>query len=118
MSRWYGSLQNRLMENSRSAVPEVGMGVTEFLWSDREPYEVIAVQDDRHISARRLGYKVVSGSCHDGSAEYEYFSDPDGHVVSLFKKKNGKWVQRIGRKEYGGSSWVIGFAEKYYDPSF
>jgi len=117
-SRWYGSVDNRLLENSRSADPEVGMGVTECLWSDREPYEVIAVQDERHVTIRRLGYKIVKGSSYDGSAEYEYFSNPDGAVKKLFKKKDGRWVERIGRREDSGSGWFIGFAERYYDPSF
>ena len=118
MSRWYGSVQNRILENSKSIEPEVGMGVTECMWSDREPYEVIEVTDPRHIKVRRMATKVVSGSAFDGSAEYEYFSDPNGNVASLFKKKNGRWVERIGRSECKGSGWYIGFAEKYYDPSF
>ena len=116
-SRWYGSVQNRLLENSRSAEPEVGMGATECCWSDREPYEVIEVTDSRHIKVRALKYRVVKGSTFDGSAEYEYESDPDGFVATLFKKKNGKWVRRIGRSE-DCNGWIIGFAERYYDPSF
>ena len=118
MSGWYGDVVNRILENSRSPEPEVGMGVTECLWSDREPYEVVEVTDSRHIKVRRMATKIVSGSSYDGSAEYEYSSDPNGYVVSLFKKKNGRWVERIGRSESKGSGWFLGRAEKYRDPSF
>ena len=107
MSRWYGSVQNRILENSKSIEPEVGMGVTECMWSDREPYEVIEVTDPRHIKVRRMATKVVSGSAFDGSAEYEYFSDPNGNVASLFKKKNGE-IGGVFSNEYRGRKSDLG----------
>ena len=117
MTVWYGSLTNRLMEHCKNPEPEVGMGVTELYFSDREPYEIIEVKDDRHITVRALNYKRIDDNGMSESQEYEYFSNPDGYVAHLFKTKNGKWVERIGKK-YSCNGWFIGKAEKYYDYSF
>lgn len=116
---WYGSVQNRIMERTAVVKPEVGMGVTHCGWSDRDPYEIIEVIDDRHIVVRELGYKLTDGSWQSEHQEYEYFSRPDGRVERLFKNQKGRWVRRIGARgvdNYGG--WHIGHAEKYYDPCF
>ena len=50
----YGNVINRVMEKSKTPEIVVGMGATECLWSDRHAYEVIAVQDEKHITVRRL----------------------------------------------------------------
>ena len=115
---WYGSVQNRIYERVVSPEPVVGMGCTECLWSDRHPYEVIDVKDARHCTVRELKAKVISGHVYDGSAEYEYESDPNGIVKTRFKTKNGRWVERVGRSWAGSNGWRMGYAEEYYDPSF
>lgn len=56
----YGSLQNRIMENAKT--PDeitVGMGMTEYGWSDREAYEVTQVIDQKHIYVRRLDHEAI-----------------------------------------------------------
>lgn len=114
---WYGSLQNRLGERAKSPKPEVGMGATEFYWSDREPWEIIAVKDDRHITVRTLGTKRIDSNGMSECQDYEYYSDPNGRTAELFLTNKGRWVERIGRR-YGCNTFVIGYAEKYYDYSF
>ena len=49
-TKLYGNLMNR-MEEGRQFVDEikVGDGVTEYSYSDRHPYEVIEVKDQKHI---------------------------------------------------------------------
>lgn len=119
MSRWYGSLQNRLEERTRQPMPEVGMGVTECMWSDREPYEIISVEDERHITIRRLDYKRTDNNGFSEIQEYEYSSNPEYTPIRLYKAKDGRWVRRVGKNGVDRSSgWVIGFAERYYDFSF
>ena len=111
---WYGSLQNRLMENTKTPKLEIGMGVTECLWSDRHAWEIIAIKDERHITIRRMGYK-----CLDYYAgEYELFSDPNGRVINLFKTKNNGWRQRVGKNGLGDTKFAVGHADEYRDPSF
>ena len=117
--KWYGSLNNRVMENSRGAQPEVGMGVTQCLWSDRHPWEIIAVKDERHITIRRLDAKRTDHSGFSECQEYEYTSNENNPVYELFKNKKGRWVIRIGKNGVDNSyGWYIGVAEEYYDFTF
>lgn len=111
---WYGSVNNRIMERSKSKEPEIGMGVTECLWSDRHAWEIIAIKDDRHITVRRMGHKCLDYYAGD----YEVFSDPNGVVINLFKTKTKGWRQRIGTRQLGCNGFYIGYAEEYEDPSF
>lgn len=95
--KWYGSLTNRIEESCTSPEPVVGMGVTEYCWSDRHPYEIIEVIDSRHIVVRRLDHKRID---HNGMSEcqdYEYFSNEKYPGIKLFKTKEGRWRERIGR---------------------
>lgn len=56
MSRkWYGSLNNRLEENKMFCEEiAVGTQVTEYSWSDRHPYEVVEVKDQKNVAIRRM----------------------------------------------------------------
>lgn len=114
--RWYGSLQNRVQENCRYPKPEIGMGATEMLWSDRNAYEVIEIKDDRHITVRRLKCKLVSEYFTD-CQEYEYEHDPNGITANLFLTKKGQWRERYHNRSLG-NVFALGFAEEYRDPSF
>jgi hypothetical protein len=115
--RWYGSLQNRLEENCKGLKPKVGMGATEMMWSDRNAWEIIAVKDERHITARRLKCKLVSEYFTE-CQEYKYESDPNGYTAELFLTKKGQWRQRYYGTRQLGNVFVIGYAEEYRDPSF
>lgn len=116
MMQWYGSLQNRLQENMPAIKPQLGMGATEILYTDRHAYEVIAVKDERHCTVRQYECKIKEGtSWYD--QEYDYISNPRGRVVNLFLTKKGKWVQRYPSGRYG-NTFRMGIADEYYDPSF
>jgi len=98
--------------------PEVGMGVTECFYSDREPYEVVEVMDDRHIKVRRMDYKRVDEGGFSEMQEYEYFSNENYPTVTLFLTKKGQWRERIGKNGLGHNCFMVGKAERYYDFSF
>ena len=114
--RWYGSLQNRLDERVNKK-PEVGMGVTEYYFSDRKPWEIIAVKDERHITVRELDAKRIDHNHMSECQEYEYYSNEANRTAELFLTKQGVWRQRYGRS-LGCNAFGIGHAEKYYDYSF
>jgi hypothetical protein len=114
--KWEGSLQNRIAERI-NIKPEIGMGVTEYWWSDREPYEIIAIKDDRHITVRRLDYKRIDNNGISEMQEYEYYSNDKNDTHELFLTKQGVWRERIGRS-LGPNKFGIGRAERYYDPTF
>ena len=85
MTRWYGSLQNRLMEQGKDAEEiTVGMGVTEFFWSDRHAYEVTQVIDQKHIAIRELKHIHVGDGCMDNN--WELVSDEARPEIPLVKR--------------------------------
>lgn len=81
MSKWYGSIENRLDEGKQFEEIKIGTGVTEMCWSDRYPYEVVEIIDDKHILIRACDHKIISGSAEDGSAEYEYTLRPYEEII-------------------------------------
>lgn len=88
MSKWYGSLHNRLEENTGlDKEITVGMGMTEYYWSDREPWEVINVIDQKHIEVRRLDHKHIGEGYMDNN--WELISNPDN--TTGFMTRRGKY---------------------------
>lgn len=85
MTKWYGSINNRIMEQGKSADEiTVGMGVTEFFWSDRHAYEVTKVIDQKHIYIRELKH-IHEGDCHmDNNWRLE--SDPTRPEILVVKR--------------------------------
>lgn len=114
---WYGSLTNRVAEKCRQSKPEVGMGATEMCWSDRHAYEIIEVMDDRHIKVRKLDTKRIDKNGMSECQDYEYISNENNVVHTLFLTKKGDWRIKDGRR-LGCNIFVIGYAEEYYDYSF
>lgn len=156
-NKWYGSLNNRLDEGKTFGDIKVGTGVTEMCWSDRHPYEVVEIIDEKHLLIRECDCKIISGSEQDGSAQYKYkvkpykdtiltkdllddnyrmlmisannpklyekiLSSKIGDVIGnnnrlLVKTKYG-WKERYSNGKYNTNKFTVGFAERYYDPSF
>lgn len=114
MVKWCGLVENRIEEGKTFGEIKVGTGVTEMLYSDRKPYEVVKIIDKRHLLIRAMNYKLIKGSCQDGSAEYEYTSNLDAPVIKIFLSKYG-WRKQTGRK-LGDNYFTVGFMERYYDP--
>lgn len=94
---WYGSVQNRLEEN-RQYVPEitVGTGVTEYSWSDREAYEVIAVKDQKHVTIRRLDHKLAGAPM---SNDWELIRNENNPTYALTKRGKYWYFTNTIRKE-------------------
>ena len=85
--KWYGSLDNRLMEaQTEPEEIKVGMGATEFYWSDRHPYEVTKVIDNKHIYIRRMNH-VHEG---DGVMDNNWRLEPDETRPEEYIVKRGK----------------------------
>lgn len=93
MSKWYGSLQNRLEEDKQfTPTIEVGTGMTEYGWSDRHAYEVIEVKDQKHVTVREYDHKHVGDGQMDNS--WELISNPDNRVRHMVKR--GKyWYDEV-----------------------
>jgi hypothetical protein len=129
--RLYGSVTNRIVEQSSQTdtLPAVGDGATEYRWSDREAYTVVAVggtakrpvvtiqRDKAILVERRDG--------HDGAHEYRYEPDPSGTVHRVERRTRGgqtAWcIVTPDRYEPGrtnvGNKVVFGHRSHYRDPS-
>ena len=85
--KWYGSLDNRLEENKMFCDKiKVGTGVTEYYYSDRHPYEVVEVVDQKHVKVRKLDHKHVGDGCMDNN--WELISNENNAVKTLTKRGN------------------------------
>lgn len=111
MSKWYGSLNNRLDENQKE-IPniEVGMGVTEYLWSDRHAYEVTKVVNQKDVFIRRYDVKHIG---EYGNDEWELISNENNKEMEVVYRY-GNWYLKIiytteslnKMKENDGCIWL------------
>lgn len=94
-----------------------GMGVTRCGYSDRHPYEIIDVIDDRHIVVRELEHIRTDNYGMSDVQSYKYVSNEHNRPVTLFKDKKDQW-----REKYNGKlmsdRFVVGYARYYFDYSF
>lgn len=129
-----GSVINHLLARGTIGQPEVkvGMGATILCWTDRHAATIFRVFEWRDLVAvetRDDDAKVVKGSGHDGSAEYEYKTCVRGYR-RYFVLKDGIWREcgvisepdqpmklKLGTKG-SGHGLRIGSRDAYHDPSF
>lgn len=95
-------------------MPEVGMGVTVSVGSDRYPGTVIQVtQNGRRVVFQYDLYKRIDSNGMSESQTYEFSSDPNGRTEIATLRKDGRY--RIT----GSKTPVhIGSRSAYYDFSF
>jgi hypothetical protein len=87
--KFYGSLTNRLMENSRY-IPVVGMAATMTSYSDRHAgtvIEVIGKGSAIIVKVRQDNAKRIDNNGMSDSQEYEYSPNPDGSI-EIFKSSS------------------------------
>ena len=109
-----GSLQNRLAENTEQMTPQIGMGVTVFMWSDRRAGTIVGMSK----SGKTIEFTMDTvtrtddnGFSHD--QDYSYKTNFDAPRLKARKNKKGQW--RIIRH---GSFLGIGFRNEYHDIDF
>lgn len=147
-SKWYGSINNRIEENKMFCDEiRVGTGMTEYWWSDRHPYEVIAVKDQKHVTVRALDHKHIGEPCMDNNWElisnennptyemtkrgkYWYFTvtvtadilDDDSVDTKLYLAQNEIDIDKLRKNgkvtRYHRANVSFGVADYYYDYSF
>lgn len=91
----------------------VGMQASGTYWTDRTPFEVVAVSPSgKTITIREMDWKIVSGQEYNGSAEYEYISNENNPVMTVRFSKHKGW------KTPDGMRISFGAARRYFDPHF
>lgn len=88
MGKWYGSLNNRVDENKQFCDEiKVGTGMTEYFWSDRHAYEVVAVKDQKHVSVREYDHeRPKDKKDYSYSNEWVLVSNEKNPVIDLVKR--------------------------------
>ena len=113
----YGNIINRLKEDFKSITPEIGMGATMILWSDRIPFTIHKVEGKK-LWASMDNAKMTEGNMQSEKQVYIYSNlnkdKPERWVLFTFRK-DGRWHRGTTLQ---GSVLVIGNRERYDDPSF
>ena len=89
-----GSFYNNLYSNSKQIKPEVGMGATELMWTDRNAYTIIQVLNDKTIVVQRDDVKRIGPKLMSDSQEYSYTPNTNNNTYVVTLRNNGKWVTR------------------------
>jgi hypothetical protein len=105
-----------MLAEAKSAEPTVGMGATEIMHSDRNPFTVVEVISPRKIVVQADKYTRTDDWGMSDCQRYEYERDPEGRVRTLTLRKNGRWVQ-VGDSGKG-RSFAIGLRQKHHDFSY
>ena len=113
-----GSLINHIyQQNNQTIAPQVDMGATALMWTDRAAYTIIEVLSPTKIVVQRDTCKRVDGLGMTDSQEYEYTPNPHGSISRVTLRKNGKWITE-GQSMKDGTRWVIDSRMEYYDYTF
>ena len=96
--------------------PEIGMGVTKCVGSDRYPYSVVLIVSPKKIVVRSDQYRRVDQNGFSEQQEYEYTPNPTGIEKTLTLRSNGRWCEEGEKSQY--SFWSLGVRRAYTDPSF
>lgn len=97
-------------------IPQVGMGATESVGSDRYPYTVILVVSPKKIVVRRDDFCRTDRNGMSESQTYEFTQTVEGPETTLTLRRNGRWVSEGTAMKDG--HWFIGERQAYQDPCF
>lgn len=136
------------MRGDLPTIPIVGMGATKCVGSDRYAYTIQYVSDDviyvpcyedhpktgirtlvyvampKYILVTEDEWKVINGSCENGSAVFEFTPVPLSNYCKgeeyVYNKSTKRYRKTTGnhRTNMKMQSISVGFKRKYYDPSF
>lgn len=96
---------------------EVGMGVTEYVGSDRYPYTVVEILSPKRIVVQRDNFRRTDNRGFSEQQDYVYEPDPNGSRYTITLRKNGLWY-KVGEQMYRGGGFWVGERRAYQDPSF
>jgi hypothetical protein len=115
--RMHGNLNNRLAEVAKPKPPEVGMGATILMYSDRHAATIIEIVSPKEIIIQQDISTRMDKNGQSESQEYSYLPDPNAKKETFTLRKTGQWI-RCGDSLRSGTVLQIGERDEYYDPSF
>lgn len=115
--RVFGNLSNRIQESPSSITPEVGMGCTILMYSDRHAATIVEVKSPRLIVIQRDTATRKDKNGMSESQEWEFTPNPSAEREEVSLRKNGRWMLANGRMS-NGTVVRIGERDEYYDFGF
>lgn len=111
----FGSMTNLLYAQGGHPEPEVGMGATILLFSDRHAATIVEVSDDkRSITVQRdWAHRTDKGGFSE-TQEYRYEFCPANPCQEFTLRANGRYVLK-GENLRQGRTLLIGKRDEYYD---
>lgn len=103
---------------SEQVIPEVDMGVTCGVGSDRYPYTVSEIVNDKTIKVRPDSYRRTDSNGLSEMQTYEITPNPDAPEIVLTLRINGRWVRKGETMRGSSYRWSLGHRDAYSDPSF
>ena len=101
--------------------PEVGMGATVLMWSDRHACTIIEVThyktgplagQVKTVTAQRDQAVRIDNNGMSDAQSYVFLPDPNGSIGTFTHKR------KTGRYERAGWTLAIGYRDEFYDLSF
>jgi hypothetical protein len=111
------SLVNNIYAHSRQPKPEVGMGATELLYTDRHACTIVEVVNDKTIVVQADNSRRTDSNGMSECQSYEYSPNPNAPKVTVTLRKNGRWVRK-GEGMKNGTTFAVGGRDEYHDYSF
>lgn len=95
--KWYGSINNRIEENRQFCDEiKIGTGVTEYSWSDRHPYEVTEVKDQKNVAIRPMKHeRPADNKDHSYTNTWVLISDENAPVIWITRRGNYWYSKQV-----------------------
>lgn len=120
---FHNNLSGGLYGRIEMPSPEIGMGATRLMWTDRKACTITAILA-RDSAGRPTRIEIQEDRAHRtdkwGMSDYqtyEYETDPEGRLHRYSLRKNGLWV-RLGSNLRSGERLLVGRRDHYHDYSF
>lgn len=111
------SIVNMVQQDSKQPKPEVGMGATMLCWTDRHACTVVEVKSPCCIVVQQDDATRTDKNGMSDCQTFEYKCNPDGRLMTVTLRRNGRWV-RQGDTMKGGTSFGLGYRDEHFDFSF
>lgn len=101
-----------------NTVPEVGMGATILMYSDRYAATIVRVHENgKTVYVQRDHAVRTDSNGISESQEYQYSPNANATIETYTLRSNGRWIRK-GESMKHGTGLSIGSRDEYYDFSF
>lgn len=114
--RTTGSMTNLVDSRCKSSTPEIGMGATILMWTDRKAGTIVEIsKNGKEVTFQEDKATRTDSNGMSDCQSYSYAPDPSAAKQRFSLRKDGSWYA-VGTKR--GSPLMIGRRDAYYDYSF